>query len=582
MYSEKRNVLALVALLKAHGITHIILSPGSRNSPLIHSFATDADFTCYSVVDERSAGFFALGIILSTGKPAAVCCTSGTAALNLGPAVAEAFYQELPLLVITADRPAAWIGQMDGQTIPQENLFGKMTRKSVQLPEIKDDEDEWHCNRLINEAILGMDYKVKGPAHINIPLGEPLFGFNETSLPPVRVIRRHDVMHGANLRGNHLHGYAERFASFDKRMIIVGQLPPNHGLDESLERLRTQSGVTILTEHLSNSTIAATSAFDTLLYCLSEEQRTEFAPELVITVGGHIVSKRLKQFIRTANIQEHWHISPSGEVVDTFQRVTDIIGCDNKIFLDYLAEMPINASTQTFRDTWEKSCASITEPEATFSDLFAVGELMRALPEEASLHLGNSNSVRLAQLFKAKRGIEMFCNRGTNGIEGSLSSAVGYAAATERLTFVLIGDLSFFYDMNALWNRHLGNNLRIMVNNNAGGEIFGILPGLSKSEVLHSHIAAAHDTEAKAWAEQQGFLYLSAKNEEEFLHHLPTFTSAVNDKPILLEVFSSMDDNAEQIRAYYHQQKSGTPIHMEFTTKAVRPSDGLRGTHRSQ
>lgn len=555
MYSEKRNVLQLVALLKAHGITHIVLPPGSRNSPLIHSFATDGDFTCYSVVDERSAGFFALGVILATGKPAVVCCTSGTAALNLGPAVAEAFYQELPLLAITADRPEAWIGQMDGQTIPQVNLFGKMTRKSVQLPEIKNSEEEWYCNRLINEAILSLSGRAKGPAHINIPLGEPLFGFNEPTLPAVRVIRRSDSMRDATLQGEHPHGYAGRFASFSKRMIIVGQLPPNHGLDESLERLRTQSGVVIITEQLSNSSIEATSSFDTLLYCLSEEQRKEFTPELVITVGGHIVSKRLKQWIRTAYIREHWHVSPAGEVVDTFQRVTDIIECDHKIFLDHLAGASSNASSQTFRQRWEEACASIDEPKASFSDLFAVGQLMDALPNGVSLHLANSNSVRLAQMFKIRKDVEIFCNRGTNGIEGSLSTAVGYSAATNRLSFMLIGDLSFFYDMNALWNRHLNSNLRILMNNNAGGEIFGTLPGLNKSEVLHSYIAAAHKTEAKAWAEQQGFIYLSARNEEELLPHMELFTAPKSDKPILLEVFSSMDENAEQIRAYYHGQK---------------------------
>lgn len=553
MYSEKRNVLQLIALLKAHDITHIVLSPGSRNSPLTHSFAMDSDFTCYSIVDERSAGFFALGVIQAVGKPAVVCCTSGTAALNLGPAVAEAFYQQLPLLVITADRPAAWIGQMDGQTIPQAGIFREITRQSVHLPQIRDEEEEWYCNRLINEAILSLDINVKGPSHINIPLGEPLFGFNTPALPPVRVIRQSTAGYIIHKEDR----YAERFANYSKRMIIIGQLPPNHGLTEILEKLREKTDTVVLAEQLSNIPVKETSTFDTMLYAVSDSASEEWTPDLVISLGGHIVSKRLKQFIRSANIREHWHISPSGEVTDPFQRVTDIIRSDYATFLRYLAENPSTTpkGARGFRDLWERACASVTEPEAAFSDLYAIGALIHSLPENASLQIGNSNSVRLAQLFKVPSSVSVFCNRGTNGIEGSLSTSVGYAAASGNLTFLLIGDLSFFYDMSGLWNNHLGRNLRILLNNNGGGEIFSILRGLNKSEALNEYIAATHTTEARAWAEQQGFIYLSAHNSDELEQHLPLFTRIDSEKPVLLEVFTSMEGNAEQIRSYYHHQK---------------------------
>lgn len=552
MYSEKGNVLQLVALLKAHGITHIVLSPGSRNSPLIHSFATDNDFTCYSIIDERSAGFFALGIIQAINKPVAVCCTSGTAVLNLGSSIAEAYYQQLPLLVITADRPTAWIGQMDGQTIPQTNMFREITRCSVQLPQIGSKEDEWHCNRLINEAIHGLNNRVKGPSHINIPLGEPLFGFNTEELPSVRVIRQS----AAGYKIEDKDGYAERFDSYSKRMIIVGQLPPEHGLAELLALLQEKTGIVVLTEHLSNTPVKDTSFFDTVLYAASEDEIKALTPELVITIGGHIVSKRLKHFLRAENISEHWHISPSGEVADTFQRVTDIIRSDEETFLRYLNEINTENTDKEFNSLWEGLCASITEPRVSFSDLYTVGAFLNALPKNSSLQLANSNAVRLAQLFNIDSSIQVFCNRGTSGIDGSLSTAVGYAASTDKLTFLLIGDLSFFYDMNGLWNKYKGSNLRILLNNNAGGEIFHILPGLNKSEALHEYIAASHKTDAKAWAEQQGFLYLSAKNKEDLDKHLPAFTSSETEKPVLLEVFSSIEQNADQIRTYYHQQKN--------------------------
>lgn len=570
MYSDKKSVLHLMALLKAHGITHIVLSPGARNAPLIHSFATDNDFTCYTIVDERSAGFFALGVIQATGKPAAVCCTSGTSVLNLGPAIAEAYYQQLPLLAITADRPAAWTGQMDGQTIPQAGIFREITRRSVQLPEVKDKEEEWYCNRLINEAILSLDNGVKGPAHINIPLGDPLFGFNSASLPPVRVIRQSTREYAIN----HGDKYGQRFAACSKRMIIIGQLPPGNGLDALLDKLREQSGVVVLAEKLSNLPAGETSRFDIALRSAREKELEELTPDLVITLGGHIVSKRLKRFIRSANIREHWHISPSGEVVDTFQKVTDIIRSDYKTFLQHLCdsesipynlpEEPLNSEASDFRYLWKKTCASLPEPSfalfepiIVFSDLYAIAALLRALPENAALQLGNSNSIYLAQLFDIPASLHLFCNRGTNGIDGSLSTAVGYAAATERLTFLLIGDLSFFFDMNGLWNNYKGRNLRILLNNNSGGEIFHTLQGVNKSEALNKYIAATHATKAKAWAEQQGFLYLSARNAQDLQRHLPRFTDIESNVPILLEVHTSMEKNSEQIASYYcHQQKT--------------------------
>lgn len=551
MYSDKGNVLQLVALLKAHSITHIVLSPGSRNSPLIHSFATDKDFTCYTIVDERSAGFFAIGVMQAINKPVAVCCTSGTAVLNLGSSVAEAYYQQLPLLVITADRPQAWIGQMDGQTIPQTHIFRNIIRHSVQLPQVNGSEEAWYCNRLINEAIHALDNGVKGPAHINIPLAEPLFGFNTEELPEVRVIRKSSVGYQLNDKDQ----YDKRFNAHPKRLIVVGQLLPQSELSDRLKSLHEEYGVVVLAEHLSNIEVRETYNFDTMLYAASEEDLKALKPDLLITLGGHIVSKRLKQFLRSQNIREHWHISPDGEVVDTFQCVTDIVKCDEKTFLDYLIAKG-EKNNNAFRSLWESHCAEVSQPEAAFSDLSAVGMFMKKLPAEVALQLGNSNSVRFAQLYNLDPYVQVFCNRGTNGIDGSLSTAVGYAAASEKQTFLLIGDLSFFYDMNGLWNKYKRSNLHILLNNNSGGEIFHILPGLNKSEALQDHISAFHQTDAKAWAAQQGFTYLSANNQKELEQQLPEFMNTKNDKPVLLEVFTSMQQNAEQIRAYYHQQKN--------------------------
>ncbi len=555
MYSEKKSVLQLVALLKAHDVTHVVLSPGSRNAPLIHSLATDSDFTCYSIVDERSAGFFALGVSEALRRPVAVCCTSGTAALNLAPAVAEAFYQQLPLLVITADRPPAWIGQMDGQTIPQEKMFGSLVRRSVQLPEVKDAEEEWHCNRLINEAILSLDNGgIFGPAHINIPLSEPLFSFGSGQLPKVRVIRRTGGAY--TLPQEEVEDYTARFRRSARKMIILGQLPPGHGLTAPLQKLAEEQGVVLMVDRLSNLPTGPLDRFDALLRTTGEEELQKLTPELVITLGGHLTSKRLKQFIRKADIRELWHLTPGGEVTDTFMQLTDIIRCDPAAFLQELAALPGDKGANRFREAWVKAAATIAPPEASYSDLFVTGCFLQQLPGGAALHLANSHSVYLAQLFDLPDGVELFCNRGTNGIEGSLSTTAGYAAASGRLTFLLTGDMSFFYDMNALWNRHLSPHLRILLNNNGGGGIFHTLPGLNRSEALDDFVATAHNTEARRWAEQQGFRVLTARNREELQQQLPLFMNREGEQPVLLEVFTSMEENQKVIASYYEQLKN--------------------------
>lgn len=554
MYSDKKSVLLLLALLKAHGVTSVVLSPGSRNSPLIHSFVADGDFTCYSVVDERSAGFFALGVIMAQRKPVAVCCTSGTAALNLGPAVAEAYYQQLPLLVITADRPQAWIGQMDGQTIPQAGMYGPLVRRSVQLPEVKDEEEEWHCNRLINEAILSLGCNgSSAPAQINIPLSEPLFTFTAEELPKARVIRQPQPE--LRLSADQQEEYLDRFAGYSRKMVIVGQLPPGHGLTHVLQHLAEQQHVVVLADRLANLPAGPTARYDALLRTGNREEEQELVPELVITLGGHITSKSLKQFIRKAPLRELWHLSPSGEVTDTFRRLTDIVRCDPAHFLQRLASMAPQGACAQFLESWKSHVARISAPEPAYSDLFAAKRFLEQLPVGAALHLANSSSVYLAQLFDLPAGVQLFCNRGTNGIEGSLSTAVGYAAVSEEPTFLLTGDLSFFYDMNSLWNQHLSPRLRILLNNNGGGGIFHTLPGLDRSATGDRYVAAAHTTEARIWAEQMGFRVLTAHNEEELEQHLPLLMNSEGDRPVLLEVFTSMEENSRQIATYYQQLK---------------------------
>ena len=335
MYSDKKNILQLVALLIEHNIKKIVLCPGSRNSPIVHTIANHPFFSCYPVTDERSAAFFAIGLALHGGSPAAVCCTSGSALLNIHPAVSEAFYQQVPLVVISADRPGAWIGQMDGQTFPQPGVFGSQVKKSVNLPEIHTDEDEWYCNRLINEALLELNHHGKGPVHINVPISEPLFRFTTEELPKVRVITRYQ---GLNVYDREYTGLIERLNNYNRRMIVAGQMNLIYLFEKKYSKLLYKH-FAWLTEHTGNKTIPGIPVknFDAALYALPEEKLEKMVPDLLITYGGHIVSKRLKQFLRKHPPREHWHVSLSGEVTDLYGSLTTVIEMDPFEFLEKIA-----------------------------------------------------------------------------------------------------------------------------------------------------------------------------------------------------------------------------------------------------
>ncbi len=553
MYTDKKNILQLAALLEAYGITKVVLCPGSRNVPIAHTLSNHPAFTCYAMTDERSAGYFALGLALNSGKPVAVCCTSGTALLNLHPAVAEAFYQKVPLIVISADRPAAWIGQMDGQTLPQPDVFRTLVKKSVNLPEIHTDEDEWFCNRLINEALLETNHHGKGPVHINVPVSEPLFGFTTAALSGVRVITRYQ---GLNIYDRDYNDLIDRMNKYRKRMIVVGQMNLIYLFEKRYTKLLYKH-FAWLTEHIGNQTVPGIPVknFDTALYAMPEEQMNRMAPDLLITYGGHIVSKRLKKFLRQHPPKEHWHVSPDGEVTDLYCSLTTVIEMDPFEFLEKIAGLLEN-HTPEYPRIWEDYCKAVPEPEFAYSEMAAVGALIKSLPEKSVLHLANSSVVRYAQLYAISPTIEVCCNRGTSGIEGSLSTAVGYAATSDKLNFAAIGDLSFFYDMNALWNVNVGSNLRILLLNNGGGEIFHTLPGLEMSEASHKFITAVHKTSAKGWAEERGFLYLRAENDGQLAETMQTFTCPETvERPILLEVFTDKDEDIRMLKNYYHQLK---------------------------
>lgn len=553
MYSDKKSILQLAALLRAHGVRKIVLCPGSRNAAIVHTLANMDDLTCYPVTDERSAGFFVIGLALQGGSPAAVCCTSGSALLNLHPAVAEAYYQQVPLIVISADHPAAWIGQMDGQTLPQPGVFGSLVKLSVNLPEVHTEEDEWHCNRLINEAILETTHHGRGPVHINVPISEPIYRFTAKELPQVRTITRYQ---GLSVYDRDYSALIDRLNAYNKRMMVVGQMNLIYLFEKKYVK-SLYKHFAWLTEHLGNQTVPGLPIknFDAAIYSMTPQRQDDMAPELLITYGGHIVSKQLKKYLRTHPPREHWHVAADGRIADLYGCLTTVIEMDPFEFLEKISSM-LDNRPNNYPLMWENYCKTIPMPELPYSEISVIGKLIQALPENCAIHLANSSTVRYAQLFAVSPNVEVCCNRGVNGIEGSLSTAIGYAVASERLNFIVIGDLSFFYDMNALWSQTLGANVRILLLNNEGGEIFYTLPGMDKSSRSRRFITAEHHTTARGWAGERGFTYLQATDEASAAEAMALFTAPEpQPQPMLLEVFTDKEQDTTLLREYFHGLK---------------------------
>ncbi len=545
MFSTKTNIAQLTALMIEHGIKEVVISPGSRNMPLAETFSNCREFTCHAVTDERSAGFLALGIAQQQASPVAVCVTSGSALLNLASAVSEAYYQQIPLLVISADRPAAWIGQMDGQTLPQMGAFGNLIKHSVSLCEPYDETGKWHNNRMINEALIALSLNQPGPVHINVPITEPFFDCSATELPKERVIR---LMEGSE---------KIIFESWEKAkspMIIVGQLTPK--MARQVAPVLARLGAPILCESLSNlggdsRNVVFHKLFD--LTIISAQNREALTPDLVLYLGGHIISKRLKKWLRALKPQTVWRLSPEGTVADTFQCLTHLIKEQPLPFLTRL-ESHICSHHHAYNEKWQ-AYEACTREKITFSDglssIKIAYDLCQGIPQGASLVLANSSSVRYAQLASLKEGVDVYCNRGVNGIDGSLSSAVGIAMSDpSRLLFLLIGDLSFFYDMNALWNTTIPKNLRILLINNGCGEIFRTLPGLTDTETAREFVMASHQTTAQGWVESLPCDYMAVhhfsdyqKGLDRMLHH--------QGSPFVLEVFTDPIQDEKRHKSFY-------------------------------
>lgn len=553
------NIHILTSLLCRHGVDRAVVCPGSRNAPILHWLNESEDMECYPVTDERSAGFVALGMAQATGKPVAVCVTSGTALLNLAPAVAEAYYHQTPLVVISADRPQMWIGQLDGQTLPQPEALGRFVARSVTLPEATDDESLRYSGRLVNEALLAARHPVCRPVHINVPLREPLFDFAASDMPPVKAV---ELIRSGGASAEQVRRVGDRLTGAARPMIVVGQCAYSCALADALRQLSRR--FVVLQEPLSPGPGAV--RFDEVIYKIGMSE--DYMPDFILYIGGTVVSKRLKKFLRAAAGAETWAVSGDGEIHDTFMTQTAVIEADEVPLVCGLAALLSEtgadvsendvrqiAETDDFRHRWMEALSAADRHAAAFEPRYSQMQAVRMfetmvdeLDYDCNVHYANSSAVRLADIYATHY---IYVNRGVNGIEGSLSTAAGFSMACPDMTFCVIGDLSFFYDSNALWNQCLRGNLRILLLNNCCGGIFHQLPGLECSPVRDSFIAAGHHASAHGICDAHDIGYLAAHDADELARHMETFLYSGTHRPLLFEVFTDAEMDAEAIKEYF-------------------------------
>ena len=536
------------------GVRTAVISPGSRSAPITISFAKHDEIKTRVVSDERSAGFIALGIALETDRPVALICTSGTAGLNYTPAITEALYQRIPLIAITADRPPEWTDQGDGQTIRQNGMLNQHTKKSFQLPaDIDNENSQWQIQRQVSEAVNLAAAFPAGPVHINVPIREPFYPENDEAVVPsnnIKVIRQLDARPQLDNRDYFL--LSQEMKLYNRVMVVVGQGTYSNELNLDLDL----ANIPIIADCIANihRSDNIVKHHDIFLAPANKDSFKDLQPELVISLGGAVLSKNLKTFLRNHKPEDHWHIQAAGEVPDVFQSLTKVIRADPN---DFFKNFTYEAQDSAFLADWlfeeNKSRIYINSfmREVEFGEFEATKVVLDALPPNSKIHLGNSMPVRYANMLPTdgKRGIQQFANRGTSGIDGSLSTAVGACTASKLIHTILLGDMSFFYDRNALWNNNLPPNLRIIILNNHGGGIFEMIDGPNHVKELEEYFVTEQKLTARHAAEEHGLEYHHCDTKTDLISTLIDFYKA-SDQPKILEITTDRKVNLEVLKKF--------------------------------
>lgn len=548
-YQPIYDIAELCAL---KNIKHVVLCPGSRCAPLTIAFTRHPGLDTKTFSDERSAGFVALGMAQATRSPVVLLCTSGTAAYNLAPALAEAHFSQTPLVVITADRPAEWIGQHDGQTVYQTEMFGRHVKKFFQLPQDYDHADSvWAINRIVNEALNLSIQHPSGPVHINAPFREPLYPEKGTVISfseNVRVIEEHRPL--PVLDEDQRVKIKNAWLQYDHVLLVAGQNSGDTINTSLVSTLQRKHFVPVVHDIISNLHAAEGTVqhADLFLGQAPDDIKEILMPDLLITFGQSLISKNLKIFLRKYQPKAHWHIQYPGPLSDTFKNVTEIFSTGPDSFLSFLnsleEKMNVSQNQGNYFQSWQLEESRtlrameflVSEPEVT--ELQMVKTMLSALPAEANLHLANSMSVRYGNFIglpPGRKGINVFSNRGTSGIDGCTSTAVGHCLTSPKPNFLITGDLAFFYDRNAFWHNYPLQNLRILLLNNHGGLIFDVLEGPSSLPEAKEFFITRQMLNGLKLCEEFGFEYLTLNNKRNIQNVFRDFF-AFNNKTKILEI----------------------------------------------
>ncbi|PWD98161.1 2-succinyl-5-enolpyruvyl-6-hydroxy-3-cyclohexene-1-carboxylic-acid synthase [Marinilabilia rubra] len=551
--SDKTVVHHIIEHCYSHGVRHVIISPGSRNAPLIISFPSSKKFTCLTIVDERSAAYFALGLARETNQPVALICTSGTAALNYTPAISEAYYQQIPLVAITADRPPEYVDQADGQTIRQQGIFSNFVRYECQMPvgDLSAD-DVWLVDRRLNEAFRNALGSVKGPVHINVPFREPLYEtIDVIELPQPSIV---PVTEGLGVSEALLDDLENELDQYRKIMLLVGATAPDSYLQKLVSEM-VAKGVVVITESLSNVPVEGTFENTDRLLEGFDPDNPAFTPDLLITLDFPVLSKKLKQRLRKHSPSAHWHLSNQEILIDTYQCLTrQITGDSAEILGQVVSRMkPLPSDyIRFFKDAEQNMREKHFEyiEKLAWCDLRVFEQISQKMPDNQQIHLSNSTPVRYGQLFDWEKSCTFFSNRGTSGIDGCVSTAAGAAYGGEQAVTLISGDLGFMYDSNGLWHQYLPSSFRVIVINNGGGGIFRFIPGPTKTVELEPFFESRGNHQCRGIAETFGLQYYAAGNSRELDQILEHFWSEKGE-PALLEVFTPGEENGEILRDYF-------------------------------
>lgn len=540
---------------KAHGVEDIIISPGSRNAPLTLGFTGDSSFRTMSIVDERCAAFFALGIAQQKKKPVVLVCTSGSALLNYFPAIAEAYYSRIPLIVLSADRPKHLVDNGDGQTINQSGVFQSHVCAEEDLI-LTDELEKNTINVDICKKVLSNCIAHSRPVHLNIPFDEPLY----LTLPHYDI-RLEDVKHEDKPVAKMVSdAFKQIWRQSSKKMILIGCMAPNTLSKEQIDHLANDPSIVVLTESTSN--VHHPNFFnhiDQLISSFSVADSERFRPDLLVTMGGLVISKKIKTLFRQYQPESHWHIDQL-EALDTYFCLKKHFKMSPDQFFEqvYAEKNNVDGSYKNWVRATHLDRLIQHEDYLTaipFSDLKAFDLLFKSLPQNIQLQMGNSSTIRYMQLFQSDPSIDVYCNRGTSGIDGSLSTAIGAATVANKPVLCVLGDLSFFYDSNALWQDHTPTNFKIIVINNGGGGIFRILPGPKNTITYDRYFETTHQLTAKQLAKMHGFSYYSAKSAGSLKRKLRRLFKPC-DKPMLLEIFTPRKQNDQILLQYFNHFKS--------------------------